>query len=88
MNLSKATRLARVKAMAASGEAKRVRTDARLSMRDVAMAVGVDTSTVCKWEAGTRVPRGDAAWRYAELIDGLARRTAASGASRQLDVER
>lgn len=73
MNAIKGERLARVKAMAASGEARRVRLAARLSLRDVGLAVGVDQSTVSKWEAGDRVPRGDAAWRYADLIERLQR---------------
>ena len=73
MEVKRAERLATVKAMAADGSARRVRIAARLSLRDVALAVGVNTSTVGKWETGTRVPRGDAAWRYADLITRLQR---------------
>lgn len=71
MNLAKAQRLARVKAMAADGSARQVRLAARLALRDIALAVGVDTSTIGRWETGSRVPRGDAAWRYADLIERL-----------------
>lgn len=73
MDIRRAERLATVKAMAADGRAKAVRRAARLSLRDVGMAVGVDTSTVGKWERGQRVPTGDAAWRYADLITRLQR---------------
>lgn len=72
MTTFKIERLARVKAMALTGEARTVRLNARLSLRDVALSIGVDTSTVGRWETGRRVPRGTAAWRYAELIDRLA----------------
>lgn len=78
MNASRAGRLARVKTMAADGRARQVRLDARLSLRDVGLAVGVDTSTVGRWERGERIPRGDAAWRYADLIDRLGRQQVAS----------
>lgn len=71
--MRKAERLARVKAMATNGEARAIREHARLSLRDVGLAVGVDGSTVGKWERGQRVPQGDASWRYAELIARLER---------------
>jgi len=77
VNINKAGRLARVKAMAASGQAREVRLRCRLSLRDVALAVGVDASTVGRWEGGSRIPRGDAAWRYADLIDRLDRQVPA-----------
>jgi DNA-binding transcriptional regulator YiaG len=66
-------RLARARAMTTTGEARSVRKRSRLSLADVGRTVGVDTSTVGRWERGERVPRGDAAWRYADLLDRLAR---------------
>lgn len=69
--LAKAERLARAKQMAADGTARRIRLANRLAQRDIGLAVGVDTSTVARWENGTRVPRGDAAWRYADLLARL-----------------
>lgn len=54
--------------MAADGRATAIRQNAKLSLRDIGLAVGVDGSTVGKWERGTRVPRGDAAWRFADLL--------------------
>jgi DNA-binding transcriptional regulator YiaG len=74
---AKAQRLVRARAMTASGEAREVRKRSRLSLADVGRTVGVDTSTVARWERGERVPRGDAAWRYADLLDRLSRAASA-----------
>ncbi|MFJ2631096.1 helix-turn-helix domain-containing protein [Streptomyces sp. NPDC087422] len=64
-------RLAWVRAAVSSGEARRLRESARLSISEVASACGVDQSTVWRWERGTRSPRGDKALRYGELIESL-----------------
>lgn len=71
MNHAPILRLAGVRAAAASGEARRLREAARLSIGEVAKACGVDQSTVWRWERGTRRPRGESALRYADLIDSL-----------------
>ncbi len=68
---AKSLRLARVRAAAASGEAQRLREEARLSISEVAADCGVDQSTVWRWENGRRTPRGQAALAYGELIDSL-----------------
>ena len=49
-----------------------IRIGADLSLAEVAEPVGVDRSTIFKWERGTRVPRGEAAIRYGRLLDRLA----------------
>lgn len=65
-------RLARVRAAVSSGEARRLREAARLSIGEVASACGVDQSTIWRWERGTRSPRGsDKVLRYGELLDLL-----------------
>ncbi|MFE7947374.1 helix-turn-helix domain-containing protein [Streptomyces sp. NPDC057426] len=64
-------RLAQVRAAVASGEARRLREAARLTIGEVANACGVDQSTVWRWERGIRSPRGDRALRYGDLIDSL-----------------
>ncbi|QYA94042.1 helix-turn-helix domain-containing protein [Streptomyces anulatus] len=64
-------RLAQLRAVVRSGEAKRLREAAHLSIGEVASACGVDQSTVWRWERGTRSPRGDRALRYGELLDSL-----------------
>lgn len=63
--------LARVRALAKSGEARRLRLEAALSLGEIASAVGVSTSTVYRWEAGERQPRGDGAVRYLEALEAL-----------------
>lgn len=50
-------RLARVRALIASGQAQRLREGARLSLHDVALSIGVDDSAVCLWENHRREPR-------------------------------
>lgn len=77
MNQAPILRLAGVRAAASSGEARRLREIAQLSIGEVAKACGVDQSTVWRWERGTRKPRGEAALAYGELIESL-RKTAAS----------
>lgn len=64
-------RLADVRAALASGEAQRLREAAQLSIGEVARACGVDQSTVWRWEQGKRLPRGQTAIRYADVIDSL-----------------
>ncbi len=66
-------RLAWVRAAANSGAARQARTDARLSLSEVAQLCGVDPSTVWRWEQGKRVPRGEAALQYARVLDDLSR---------------
>lgn len=65
--------LARARELARSGEGKRIRESARLTVGDIGRACGVDQSTIYRWEHGLRAPRGPAAVRYAELLTLLAR---------------
>jgi DNA-binding transcriptional regulator YiaG len=63
--------LAKVRALTESGEARNIRQNARLSLPDIASAVGSHPSTVYRWENGERRPHGDAAIRYGNLLDEL-----------------
>lgn len=65
------TSLAEARALIASGEARRIRRAARLSLAEVAADIPADLSAVGRWERGQRVPRGAAALRYAQLITQL-----------------
>jgi DNA-binding transcriptional regulator YiaG len=69
-------RLARVRRMCAGGEARQVRTAARVSLAELGRAVGVDWGTVRHWETGERMPREAAALRYLAVLDALERETA------------
>ncbi len=68
------TELIRVRRLAATGAARALRLDAGLSLSEMAEAAQVHKSTICRWETGSRRPRGEAAMRYLRVLDGLARR--------------
>ncbi len=59
--------------LASEGEAQRLRTDAGLSLREVADAIGVSPTTLWRWEAGQRAPRPRAAIAWGALLEQLAR---------------
>ncbi len=69
MNTEELERLATVRRLVATGEARRRRVAASLSLGEVAGACGVDSSTVSRWETGVRRPRGTAALRYGHVLD-------------------
>ena len=66
-------KLTRARLLAASGEARELRVRGRLSLGEVAEACGVDQSTVWRWETGMRVPRGEAALAYDDVLLSLAK---------------
>jgi len=69
---NEALALARVRAHCANGTARAARLGARLSLAEVAKAVGASSQvTVLRWERGERLPRGDLALRYGRLLDDL-----------------
>lgn len=63
--------VSRARQLSRSGAARSIRIAAGLSMSEVARAVGVEPSTILRWEAGERTPRGEAAARYAALLEEL-----------------
>jgi DNA-binding XRE family transcriptional regulator len=63
--------LAEVRASAANGEAKRIRERHRLTQQEIADAIGVSPSAISRWEAGDRLPRGQAAKQYAAVLRTL-----------------
>jgi DNA-binding transcriptional regulator YiaG len=50
-----------------------LRQRAGVSQVALARALGVDPATVCRWEAGERVPSGDRLTAYLAALDRLAR---------------
>jgi DNA-binding transcriptional regulator YiaG len=70
--VDEALQLARVRVLFSSGAAKTLRVAAGLSLPEGAKAGRVAVSTLWRWEKGQRVPHGDAALRYGELLDALA----------------
>jgi transcriptional regulator with XRE-family HTH domain len=63
--------LVRARRMAATGIARILREEAGLSLSEIAADVGVTKGTIWRWEHGERRPRGEAARRYVEVLDGL-----------------
>jgi len=68
-----ATALVRIRRLASTGAARAIRQDAGLSLGEMAQDVGVHRSTLFRWEAGLRRPRGPAAERYLALLEDLIR---------------
>ena len=65
-------KLARARSLAASGEGRRRRIAADVSLSELAAEVGCAHSTVWKWELGLRRPNGQAALNYLAALDRLA----------------
>jgi DNA-binding transcriptional regulator YiaG len=63
--------LAEARIRVEAGELAEIRQRARLSQEAIGRAVGVTRVTVCKWEAGTRLPSGEPAVRLARLLREL-----------------
>jgi len=66
-----AIELSRVRRLVRSGHARRIREEAQLSQGEVAKIVGVTSAAVSRWESGDRMPQGEAAIRYGELLRSL-----------------
>jgi transcriptional regulator with XRE-family HTH domain len=72
---SNLVRLADIREAASSGQARRLRLAAGLSLGEIARELGVSVPTVLRWETGGRRPRGGAALRYGELLEELIERS-------------
>lgn len=60
-----------------SGEARKIREDARLTLDDMAAGCGVTRGAVWLWETGQRVPGRGKALAYAKLLRSLQKAKAA-----------
>ncbi|OPG13686.1 helix-turn-helix transcriptional regulator [Microbispora sp. GKU 823] len=74
-------RIADVRAMCASGEARRIREMARVTLREVAAAVGVDHKTVVGWETGRTTCVSPYALAYADALNAMVRFADPAGAA-------
>ena len=79
MNLRDLERVAELRRLIVSGEAKALRLSAGISSSEVAGPCDVDASTVWRWEEGIRIPRGSTALRYAQVLAMLERVASTSG---------
>jgi DNA-binding transcriptional regulator YiaG len=73
MAITTAERLQAVRELTISGRAREIREAAHLSLSDIGRSIGTHYSTVARWEYGQRLPRGEAALRYAALLERLAK---------------
>lgn len=83
MSKADALRLVHLRAAISTGETRRTRVAARLSISELAAACGVNQSTLWRWEQGKRLPRGERAVRYADLLDSLREQAAAQTEGRE-----
>lgn len=58
--------------------AKAIRLAACLTEREIGSSVGVTAATVCRWERGTRKPRGRQRDAYAAVLNALGKELLAS----------
>lgn len=65
--------LALARRLASSGEGRRIRQGAAVSLAEIGKTVGAAESTVYRWETGARRPRGAPAIAWAELMRDLER---------------
>lgn len=61
------------RSLGSAASRRAIRKKAGLSLRAIAEALEVDTSTVQRWERGITTPRGEHLSRYAELLSVLQR---------------
>jgi transcriptional regulator with XRE-family HTH domain len=61
-------RISEVRALVANGEARAKRLERRLTLREIADAVGSSPSTIHRWEQGTSAPRSAHALRWAKAL--------------------
>lgn len=71
MGVRDTERLAHVRRLAATGEARLRREQARLSLHELADAIPTTPSTLSRWETGESRPRPDAALRWLEVLERL-----------------
>lgn len=83
MTKAHALQLVQLRAAISRGETRQLREAARLSISELAAACGVDQSTLWRWEQGKRLPRGEHAVRYADLLDSLREQASAPTEDRE-----
>jgi len=71
VNTQDAQRLAELRRLCVSGEARRIREASGLSQPEVAGVVGVVPSAISRWERGERRPSGRPALAYARLLEAV-----------------
>jgi transcriptional regulator with XRE-family HTH domain len=62
----------RAAVLASTGMGRQRREALSITQQDLAKAIGIRPATLCRWEGGQRVPRGEPAERWVQLLDELA----------------
>ena len=73
MDSTQTLQLVQVRRLMKSGEAKRIREDAGLSLGEAVGAAGISVAGLWRWEAHERIPTGDPALRYAGFLRKITR---------------
>lgn len=74
LSLEDGLRLAEVRSLCRTGEARRIRTAAGLTLAEVAQIIGdVAPVSIFRWERGARSPSIERALRYLDLLEELDR---------------
>jgi DNA-binding transcriptional regulator YiaG len=71
MSVEHVVLLATARTHAANGTGRAIRQRARLSLGDVARAIGSSGPVVSRWENGLRMPSGPPAVRWSQLLAEL-----------------
>jgi transcriptional regulator with XRE-family HTH domain len=61
-------RVSHMRLLAASGDARSLRIEQRISLRELAETLGASPSTVSRWEQGHTTPRATSALRWADVL--------------------
>ena len=64
-------KVSEIRNLALKGKARQIRERSRLSLRDMAEVVGVNHSSLSRWETGESMPRPAAALRWARILRRL-----------------
>lgn len=70
MKTKELQRVSRVRRLA-PGEARAIRERSRLSLRDLAAVIGVNASSLYRWELGQSAPRPNVALKWAHVLETL-----------------
>lgn len=71
MDVQEILRIAAARRHGTTGTGRVIREHARLTLREVADAIGIDQPMLSRWETGKRRPCGPAAMRWLELLEQL-----------------
>ncbi|WP_167880601.1 helix-turn-helix domain-containing protein [Nocardioides guangzhouensis] len=64
----------RARELAETGEGRRIRERAGVTLGELAAAIGTSGPVLSRWEAGEAVPQGEAATDWARVVGGLRHR--------------